>query len=69
MSVSSQSFGIPDNALPIGSTVHIRTMGRRKPAVPHTIESYSMGADGVWSFKARDFAGWTHIDTVDTLSS
>jgi hypothetical protein len=66
-SVSRETPTLPGNLPPIGSTIHIRTMGKRKPAMPHTIESYYLLSDGTWSFKARDFAGWVHIDSVDTL--
>lgn len=59
---------IPAHLLPIGSAIHIRTMGSRKRSAPFTIESYFIGADGTWQFKAVDLAGWVHMDSIDTLS-
>lgn len=64
----SRETRLPDWAPAIGSTVKLHTNGKRKAPVPHTIESYSVSPnDGTWIFKAVDFAGWSHIDTVDAL--
>ena len=58
---------LPEWAPQVGATVHIRANGPRRPAIPYTLESYSIGADGAWIFKAVDFAAWSYIGEVSEL--
>lgn len=59
---------LPAWAPPIGSTVYLPLYGVRKPSIPHTIAAYMQGPSGEWVFKAYDFAGWSYLDSIDTLS-